>query len=34
VLVAARHVKVKNLGEVNEAALQYHVKQAIKIDQS
>jgi hypothetical protein len=30
----ARHVRMKNLGEVNEAALRYFVKQAMKIDKS
>jgi hypothetical protein len=30
----ARHVKMKNLGDVNKAALSYYVKQAMKIDKS
>jgi hypothetical protein len=30
----ARHVKMKNLGEVNKAALRYYVRQAMKIDKS
>jgi hypothetical protein len=29
-----RHVKMKNLGDVNKAALRYYVKQAMKIDRS
>jgi hypothetical protein len=30
----ARHVKMKNLGEVNKVALMYYVKQAMRIDNS
>ncbi|MEA2628358.1 MAG: hypothetical protein QOJ10_818, partial [Chloroflexota bacterium] len=29
-----RHVKMKNLGEVNKAALRYYVRQGMKIDKS
>jgi hypothetical protein len=28
----ARHVKMKNLGEVNKPALRYYIKQALKLD--
>ena len=28
----ARHVKMKNLGEVNKPALKYYIKQALKLD--
>jgi len=30
----ARHVKITNLGEVNQTALRYYVEQAMKIDKS
>jgi hypothetical protein len=28
----ARHLKMKNLGEVNEPALRYYIKQAVNLD--
>lgn len=28
----SRHVKMKNLGEVNKAALRYYMKEAVKLD--
>jgi len=30
----ARHVRMRNVGEVNSAALRYYVKQALKLDKS
>jgi hypothetical protein len=30
----ARHMRMRNLGEVNEAALTYYIKQALKLDKS
>jgi hypothetical protein len=29
----ARHLKMKNIGEVNKPALKYYIKQAVKLDQ-
>jgi hypothetical protein len=28
----SRHVRMKNLGEVNKPALKYYIKQAVKLD--
>ena len=30
----SKHVKMKNLGDVNKPALRYYIKQAVKVDKS